>query len=145
MKIKITKQEPNAVQEFFSKPLDFSERVEVKKLQIAGMICKGMEKLELNRTKLATKMGIKPSRVTAMLDGTQNLTIETIMKASEALDLKFECTLAPKEHVVHWKSFNEAEHYNVVSNVTRFEKVEQTKARFKLSSVRTEEELARTA
>lgn len=130
MKIKISKQETNAVQEFFSKPLDFSQRVEKKKLLIAGMICKKMAKLGLNRTKLAKKMSINPSRVTAMLDGTQNLTIETIMRASEALDLKFECTLAPKEHVVHWRSFDSNKHYDVVSNVALFEKPKRKAPRF---------------
>lgn len=132
MKIKITKQQPSAIQEFFSKPLNFSQRVEKKKLQIAGMICKGMEKLGLNRTKLAKEMGIKPSRVTAMLDGTQNLTIETIMRASEALDLKFECTLVPKTHATHWVSYEKQSQFKEISNVS--DSVIHTIASFKLDT-----------
>jgi plasmid maintenance system antidote protein VapI len=124
MKINIVKKKKSTVQEFFSKPLNFKQRVEVKKLQIAGMICKVMEKRGLNRTKLAEKMGIKPSRVTAMLDGTQNLTIETIMRASEALEQKLECTLVAKEHAVRWISYDTSsqnEVFEVVSNVTTHE------------------------
>jgi len=128
MKINIIKKEPSETQKFFSKPLSFKQRVEVKKLQIAGLICKEMEKLKLNRTKLAKKMEIRPSRVTAMLDGTQNLTIETIMRASEALDLKFECAMIPKEHVAHWKSYESTSHHQKVSNVSNI--VVYSKAQF---------------
>jgi plasmid maintenance system antidote protein VapI len=142
MKINIIRREPSALQKFFSKPLNFNQRVEKKKLQIAGMICKEMEKRGLNRTKLAEKMGINPSRVTAMLDGTQNLTVETIMRASEALDQKFECTMIPKEHVVLWRSCDSTSHYEVVSNVSDI--VENSKAKFIFGSVAADD-LARTA
>lgn len=128
MKIKITKQGPSLIQEFFSQPLNFSQRVEVKKLQIAGMLCKAMDTMGLNRKKLAAKMEVKPSRVTAMLDGSQNLTIETIMRACEALDQKFECTVVPKEHAVHWRSFDATSHYSTVSNVSPI--VETSPAKF---------------
>lgn len=133
MKINIVKKKKSTVQEFFSRPLNFKQRVEVKKLQIAGMICKMMEKRGLNRTKLAEKMNIKPSRVTAMLDGTQNLTIETIMRASEALDQKFECTFAPKEHVILWRSCESSKHHETVSNVSHF--VEDSTAQFVFDSI----------
>lgn len=138
MKIKITKQEPSAIQEFFSRPLDFSQRVEVKKLQIAGMLCKAMKSVGLNRKELAEKMNIKPSRVTAILDGSQNLTIDTIMRASEALDQKFECALVPKEHEIHWKSFDSARHCEEVINVLSI--VEPTVAQFVFN-----DDLAKTA
>ena len=143
MKIKITKQEPSAIQEFFSKPLDFSQRVEVKKLQIAGMLCKAMKVIGLNRKELAEKMNIKPSRVTAMLDGSQNLTIETIMRASEAVNQKFECALVPKEHVVNWQSYDSASQFTTVSNVLPM--TEPTAAKFAFESEMASDDLALTA
>lgn len=104
--IKPAKQDKkDAVQDFFSQPLDFSQRVEMKKLQIAGMISKAMKLIGMKRKNLAEKMGVKPSRVTAMLDGSQNLTLETIMRASEAVDLQFECTFIPKDHEIQWISY----------------------------------------
>ena len=133
MKINIVTQKNSTVQEFFSKELNFKQRVEKKKLQIAGMICKQMEKLGLSRTKLAEDMGIQPSRVTAMLDGTQNLTIETIMRASEALDQRFECTMIPKEHVLSWRSCDSTNYYEVVSNISDI--VEYSTAQFDHSSL----------
>lgn len=143
MKINIIRKEPSAVQKFFSKPLNFSQRVEKKKLQIAGMICKQMEAMGLNRTKLAKKMEVNPSRVTAMLDGSQNLTIETIMRASEALDQKFECALVPKEHVVHWQSYDSTQHFTTVSNVLPI--TEPTAAKFVFESEMAPDDLALTA
>ncbi len=59
-----------------------------------------MKALGLNRTLLAAKMGVSSARITTMMDGTNNFTIETLMRAAEAVDADFEMTIVPKDHKI---------------------------------------------
>lgn len=102
MKIKITTGQTDPLQELFKKPLTFQQRVEAKKLRIVEMILRQMETLGLNRTKLAKNMGVGSSRITSMLDGTNNFTLETIMRAAEAVESEVDLTITPKTHQVRW-------------------------------------------
>lgn len=102
MKLNITKQAPDAVQQFFSKELDFSQKVIVKKLGIMEQILGRMEALGIKRKTLAQKMEVSSARITAMLDGTNNFTVETLMRAADALDGELCLTIAPKGQVVKW-------------------------------------------
>ena len=100
MKIQITTQKPDEVQRFFSAPLSFSQKVTVKKLLIVEQILERMKALGLNRSKLAARMEISPARVTTMMNGTNNFTIETLMRAADAVDGELALTIVPKGHQV---------------------------------------------
>ncbi len=98
MKIQITTQKPDEVQRFFSAPLSFSQKVVVKKLFIVEQLLERMKALGLNRSKLAARMEISPARVTTIMDGTNNFTIETLMRAADAVDGELALTIVPKGH-----------------------------------------------
>lgn len=105
MNIKITKQKPDEVQRFFSEPLSFTQRVVVKKLSIVEQLLARMKALGLNRTKLAERMEITPARVTTMLDGTNNFTMETLMRAADAVDGELALTIVPKGEQIKWITY----------------------------------------
>lgn len=107
MKIIIEKRPPDAVQAFFSSPLDFDQQVTVKKLVIVERLLERMKALGLTRSELAAKMEVSPARITTMLDGTNNFTIETLMRAAKAVDADFEMTIVPKDHKVRWVTYRD--------------------------------------
>ena len=96
MKIKITKGGSNALQKAFGVPLDFEQRVEMEKLLIMESILARMDVLKMKRKDLAGAMKVSSARITAMLDGKNNFTLETLMRAAEALDCEFQSCLKPK-------------------------------------------------
>lgn len=98
MKIIIEHRRPDAVQEFFSSPLSFDQKVTVKKLLIVERLLARMKELGLNRSQLAEKMGVSSARITTMMDGTNNFTIETLMRAAHALDAELEMAIVPADH-----------------------------------------------
>lgn len=79
-------------QDFFDELFDFSEidPVEVKKTAIASNFCALIDHAGLNRTELAERLNWKPSRLSKVLNGTQNLTIKTMVEISVALDYDFD-------------------------------------------------------
>lgn len=82
-------QEP---QDFFNELFDFSDvdPVEIKKTAIASNFCALIDHAGLNRAELAKKLDWKPSRLSKVLNGTQNLTIKTIVELCVALDYDFD-------------------------------------------------------
>lgn len=56
------------------------------KLAIAGMLADRMAKLGMNRTQLAQRLNVSAARVTQILAGYSNLTIDTLVTAALALD-----------------------------------------------------------
>ncbi len=130
MKIVIEHRKPDAVQEFFSAPLDFDQKVTVKKLLIVERILERMKALGLNRSRLAGKMGISPARVTTMMDGTNNFTIETLMRAADAVDAELEMTIVPKDHKIRWVSYRDEDVH--ASFVPHCQPVEEAGTRFAL-------------
>jgi len=109
MKIQITTQKPDDVQRFFSTPLSFSQKVVVKKLLIVEQILERMKALGLNRSKLAARMEISPARVTTMMDGTNNFTIETLMRVADAVDGELALTIVPKGHRINWVTWSDSD------------------------------------
>ncbi len=130
MKINIIRREPSEIQKFFSSPLDFSQRVEVKKLQLAGKIFATMKSLGLNQTKLAKKMDVSPSRITTLLDGTQNLTIETLMRAAEAVESDVEIAIVPKAQKARWVFYDEDDCHEVFKPKTKAPREDDTRFNF---------------
>ncbi len=109
MKIKISTRKPDKVQRYFSAPLSFAQKVVVKKLLIVEQLLECMKALGLNRRKLAARMEVSPARVTTMLDGTNNFTIATLMRAADAVDGEVALTIIPKGHQVNWVTYRESD------------------------------------
>jgi plasmid maintenance system antidote protein VapI len=131
MKIQIETQAADAVQKFFSSPLSFQQKVTRKKLLIVELILGRMKALGLNRSQLAAKMEVSPARITTMMDGTNNFTIETLMRAADAVDAELEMTVVPKDHKVRWVTYREEDLH--ASFVPAYLPVKTGTARFALS------------
>jgi len=70
---------------------------ERQKLMIVEELLEIMEKRGISRKELARRMGVAPSRITSMLNGTNNFTIETLVRAARAVDAKLKQSLVPIE------------------------------------------------
>lgn len=132
MKIQIENRPADAVQGFFFSPLSFSQKVTVKKLLIVERILERMKALGLNRSQLATKMEVSSARITTMMDGTNNFTIETLMRAAEAVDAELEMTVVPKDHKIRWVTYRDEDVHT--SFVPAYLPVETGTTRFALAA-----------
>lgn len=131
MKIQITHRKPDEIQRFFSAPLSFTQKVTVKKLLIVEQILERMKALGLNRSKLAARMEVSPARVTTMMDGTNNFTIETLMRAADAVECDLALTIVPKGHQVKWATWRDSDVH--ASFVPARQPIEEPAATFALS------------
>lgn len=131
MNIKITRQAPDETQRFFSAPLSFSQKVTVKKLLIVEQILERMKGLGMNRTKLAGKMEVSTARITAMMDGTNNFTVETLMRAADAVECELAMGIIPKGCQVKWITYYESDVHT--SFLPAKQPVAEAPAHFKLS------------
>lgn len=107
MKIKISKGK-NPVADFFAEPLSAEGEADLHQLQIADVLAEFMEEQGINKGELAQRMGVKPSRVTAILSGNGNFTFLTAIRAARAVGAKFHHCLAPATHKVRWQSWDES-------------------------------------
>ena len=73
-----------------------------RKLVITNRLIELMDEQGVSRSELAKRMGVQPSRVTAMLSGTSNLTIDTLVRAGMALGAELHQTFAPAGRQVRW-------------------------------------------
>jgi transcriptional regulator with XRE-family HTH domain len=73
-----------------------------RKLVITNRLIELMEEQGVSRSELAKRMGVQPSRVTAMLSGTSNLTIDTLVRAGMALGAELHQTFVPIGTQVKW-------------------------------------------
>ena len=103
MNIRINNQS-NSLREMFADVTPASE-AEFKKLFIVDRLIDLIKEKRITRTELATRMGVQPSRITALLNGTGNLTIETLVRAGLALGSELHQTYAPIGHEVRWTSY----------------------------------------
>jgi len=93
-KIIVTKGNSPLAKAFAALPSIESE-AEYKKLMIVEDLLKLMKKQGMNRTELAKRMGVPNSRITAMLNGTNNFTIETLVRAGRAVGAELQQTFVP--------------------------------------------------
>lgn len=138
MKIQIETRKPDPVQSFFSAPLSFAQRVTVKKLLITEKLLERMQALGLNRKQLASNMEVSPARITTMMDGTNNFTLETLMRAAEAVDADVELAIVPKDHQVRWSLWKQDDVHT--SFVPCCQPVKRRETRFALSEPSREDE-----
>lgn len=110
MKIKITKpSKPTPLQKLFAERLEPAAEAEFKGLMFVEELLALMKEQGINRTQLAERMGVGPPRVTAMLNGSSNFTLETLIRAGRALGANLQQTLVPEGMKGRWALYREDE------------------------------------
>ncbi len=102
MKVEITKG-TNPVAELFAEPPSIEGEADYQKLLFVEELLEIMKAQGVSRAELARRMGARPSRITAMLTGTSNFTIETMVRAARAVGAKYHHCLAPASKSVRWQ------------------------------------------
>ncbi len=99
MKIIITKGDPNdPLVKAFAEPFSLESEIEFCKLEAVEELLQFMKREGINRSELADRMGVPPSRITKLLNGSENLTIATLVRAGRAVggELKIRFQAAKK-------------------------------------------------
>lgn len=124
MKI-ITRKKSNPLAEAFAKPFSLDGEVEFRKLIVVEELLQFMKREGINRSELAARMGVPPSRITKMLSGDSNLTIDTLVRAGRAVGADLHQTFAPEGKKVRWTSYHPAEVHEAFAAPVRTTVVEQ--------------------
>ena len=104
MKIKYVKGH-NPYADLFSGPLSIEGEAEYRKQWIVHELLGLMEKQGITRAELARRMDVQPSRVTSILSGTNNFTIETLVRAGRAVGADLKLHFVPmKKEKAHGKA-----------------------------------------
>ncbi len=81
----------------------FEYRLEKTLLEVAEQVCKLIESQGVTRSELAQRLAVTPAYITKLLNGNPNLTIESLLKLSDALgqtlDIRFAPTLTVAQSV----------------------------------------------
>lgn len=111
MKIKITKPDkPTELQKLIAElPFDAASEAEFKGLMFVEELLTLMKERGINRTQLAERMGVGSPRVTAMLNGSSNFKLETLIHAGHAVGATLEQTLVPEGMKGRWVNYREDE------------------------------------
>ena len=105
MKITIKRRKgDNPLAKLFASPPSVESEAEYKKLMIMEEILRLMQEQGVNRSELAQRMGVNPPRITAMMTGANNFTIETLVRAGRALGAELHQHFAPIGHAAHFSS-----------------------------------------
>ena len=135
MKIKIIrskKQSPLA--KAFAEPLSLEREIEFRKLVVVEELLQFMKREGIKRTELANRMGVPPSRITKMLDGTENLTIATLVRAGRAVGADLHQTFAPAGKKVRWTCYDPAQVHEAFAAPVRTVAVEHLNTPFTLDA-----------
>jgi len=96
MKITYSKADPNdPLVKAFAEPYSIGSEAEYRKLMIVEELLTLMEENGISRGELAKRMEVQPSRVTSILSGTNNFTIETLVRAGRAVGADIELHFVP--------------------------------------------------
>ena len=109
MNIKITKAHDPLAKAFARSIATIEAQVEIQKLTVVEELLQFMKRQGINRSELAERMGVGPSRITKILSGDENLTIDTLVRAGRAVGADLAQTFVPQGHRVHWHSFPKVE------------------------------------
>ncbi len=107
MKIIITKGDPeDPLVKAFSEPASLEAEIEFCKLEAVEELLQFMKREGINRSELAERMGVPPSRITKLLNGSENLTIATLVRAGRSVgaELKIRFQSAAKASASNSKS-----------------------------------------
>jgi transcriptional regulator with XRE-family HTH domain len=135
MKIKIIrskKQSPLA--KAFAEPLSLDSEVEFRKLIVVEELLQFMKREGINRSELAARMEVPPSRITKMLSGDSNLTIDTLVRAGRAVGADLHQTFAPEGKKVRWTSYDPADVHEAFASSISTVAVEQLKTPYTFES-----------
>ena len=77
----------------------FEYRLEKVLFEVAEQTCKLVESQGITRSELAQRLAVTPAYVTKLLNGNPNLTIESLLKLSDALGQTLDIRFAPKLEV----------------------------------------------
>jgi plasmid maintenance system antidote protein VapI len=94
MKITITKGD-NPVSRLFAETPSIASEAEYRKLMIVEELLTLMAENGISRGELAKRMEVQPSRVTSILSGTNNFTIDTLVRAGRAVGADIELHFVP--------------------------------------------------
>lgn len=134
MKIILTKAK-NPLADAFAEPFSVEEEIVFRKLMVVEELLQFMKREGIKRTELAERMGVQPSRITAMLSGDSNLTIDTLVRAGRAVGANLHQTFAPIGKKVRWTSYDPADVHEVFSAPVRTTSVENLNTTFTLNSL----------
>lgn len=104
MKIIRTKAS-NPLAKDFAKTPTIEEQVEFRKLIVVEELLQFMKREGIKRGELAERMGVGPSRITAMLSGDSNLTIDTLVRAGSAVGADLHQTFASQGKKMRWSAY----------------------------------------
>ena len=99
----------NPLADLFALPPSAVAEAEALKVAFADGMVALMKQNGVTKAELARRMGIQPSRVTALLSGTSNLTIDTMVRAARAVGASLHQTLLPAGKKVRWQEWDESE------------------------------------
>ncbi len=85
----------NPLKTLFEEPPSIESETEYQKLMIMEEILKLMKQQNISRSELVKRMGVKPSRITAMMDARDKFSIKTLVRAARALGVDLQLTLVP--------------------------------------------------
>ena len=137
MKIEISKRQ-NPVAQLFAQPASVVAEVEAHKVAIADELAALMQQNGVSKAELARRLKIQPSRVTSMLSGTSNFTIETMVRAARAVGGAYHQTLLPAEKKVRWQAWQDSEvHPDLLATTRTMPKANTT---FSLSLINIEDD-----
>lgn len=97
MKVR-TEKEGNKFNDLIPKQLPIESEAECYKLLIMEDLLEIMAKKDISQKELARRMGVSPSRITSMLNGTDNFTIETLVRAARAVGAELKQSLVLSEN-----------------------------------------------
>lgn len=101
----VVKKEKNPLAEAFADSIaTVDSQVEQRKLAVVEELLQFMKREGIKRSELAERMGVGPSRITKMLSGDENLTIDTLVRAGHAVGADLVQTFVPKGQKGHWAS-----------------------------------------
>lgn len=105
----IRPREASALQKAFAAPYEPDEEAEFKGLMFVEELLTLMKEQGINRTQLAKRMGVGSPRVTAMLNGSSNFTLETLVRAAQSVGATLEQVLVPAGCKGRWVIVREDE------------------------------------
>ena len=94
MKITITNAD-NPIGRLFAQTPSIEGEAEYRKLMIVEELLRLMKEQGISRSELAKRMGVQPSRITSMMSGSNNFTIETLVRAGRAVGADIELHFVP--------------------------------------------------
>jgi transcriptional regulator with XRE-family HTH domain len=131
----ITRNKANPIADAFAKPFSLQGEIEFRKLLVVEELLQFMKREGIKRTELAERMGVPPSRITKLLSGDSNLTIDTLVRAGRAVGADLHQTFAPVGRKVRWTSYDPTEVHEAFSAPVRMIAVEHLDLPYTFSSL----------